>query len=108
MERTVTIIDENIYFIMNYFYSFSCQHLEHQLQSNLSKMPSNHVEIQCSIDKQDQITQTIDDKKVIDEDIFKSETEKLRSQKDLLQDEINNLNFQLSSFIIQRTTTENV
>ncbi|CAF2044456.1 unnamed protein product [Rotaria magnacalcarata] len=84
-----------------------CQHLEQQLQSNHTKILSNHVETQCSTEKHDQITQTIDDKKLIDESIFKSETEKLKFQKEVLQDEVNNLNFQLSSFIIQRTTTEN-
>jgi hypothetical protein len=68
----------------------------------------NDAQIQCSIDKHDQITQTTDNEKLIDENILKTETEKFKSQANVLQDEINNLNFQLSSFIIQRTTTENV
>jgi len=75
----------------------SCQQLEVQLQSHPEPLSSNNVEIQCSVDKHDEITQTTD-----------NETENLESQKDVLKDEINNLNFQLSTFIIQRTTTENV
>jgi hypothetical protein len=68
----------------------------------------NDAEIQCSIDKHDQITQTTNQEKLIDENILKTETEKFVSENNILQDEINNLNFQLSTFIIQRTTTENV
>jgi hypothetical protein len=81
----------------------SCHQLELQLQSTHNDISSNDVEIQCSVDKQDQFIQTIDNEK-----ISKDENSKLKSQIDVSQDEIRNLNFQLSSFIIQRTTAENV
>ncbi|CAF1489418.1 unnamed protein product [Rotaria sordida] len=83
------------------------QQLELQLQSKHDKLHMNNVETQCSIDKHDQITQTIDNKKLIDESILISETEKIKSQRDVLQHEVNNLNFQLSTFMIQHSTIEN-
>jgi len=108
LERTV-----NVFFLKFscelIFFSFdSYQQLELQLQATHDQVPSNDVEIQCSMDKQDQITQTTNNEKLIDENMLKTETEKFKSENDVLQDEINNLNFQLSTFIIQQTTTENV
>ncbi len=95
MERTVNDLF-GIFSKLTHFSFHSCQQLEVQLQSHPEPLSSNNVEIQCSVDKHDEITQT------------DNETENLESQKDVLKDEINNLNFQLSTFIIQRTTTENV
>ncbi len=66
------------------------------------------METQCSQDKHDQISQTIEQENLIDENLFEIEKEKYQTQTNVLKDEINNLNFQLSTFIIQRTTTENV
>jgi len=66
------------------------------------------VETQCSQDKHDQISQTIEQENLIDENLLEIEKEKYQTQTNVLKDEINNLNFQLSTFIIQRTTTENV
>jgi hypothetical protein len=97
-----------LFFCCGLNFLYSCQQLELQLQTNTNELPLNDAEIQCSIDKHDQITQTTYQEKLIDENILKSETEKFVSQNNILQDEINNLNFQLSTFIIQRTTTENV
>ena len=79
----------------------SCHQLEVQLQSTTTT--TNDVEIQCSFEKVDQMNQTDDEN--IEKNI---ETEKLKSQNDILQDEINDLKFQLSTFHIQRTTSENV
>ncbi|CAF4965503.1 unnamed protein product [Rotaria sp. Silwood1] len=104
--HSISSVDEYPENALNYWKE-RCQQLELELQSKHDKIQLNNVETQCSIDKHDQITQTIDDNKLIDESILKNETEKLKSQKDVLQDEINNLNFQLSTFLIQRTTTEN-
>lgn len=87
----------------NWIFLHSCQQLEAQLQAIPEHVSSNDVEIQCSVDKHDEITQTTDNEKRVN-----NETETLKSQNDVLKDEINNLNFQLSTFIIQRTTTENV
>ncbi len=66
------------------------------------------METQCSQDKHDQISQTIEQENLIDENLLEIEKEKYQTQTNVLKDEINNLNFQLSTFIIQRTTTENV
>jgi hypothetical protein len=85
------------------FSFYSCQQLEVQLQSNHDQLLSNDVEIQCSVDKHDQIIQTTDN-----ENVSKNDTEELKSRNGVLRDEIQDLNFQLSTFIIQRTTTENV
>ncbi len=112
--KIVWIIGKNgrsflrFFFWIECFFLYSCQQLELQLQSSQDQLSLNDAQIQCSIDKHDQITQTTDNEKLIDENILKTETEKFKSQINVLQDEINNLNFQLSSFIIQRTTTENV
>ncbi|CAF2883284.1 unnamed protein product [Rotaria sp. Silwood2] len=103
--HSISSVDEYPENTVNYWRE-RYQQLELQLHSKYDKLQVNDVETQCSIDKFDQITQTIDDKKLIDENILKSETEKLKSQKDVLQDEVNSLNFQLSTFMIQRTTTE--
>ncbi len=108
MERTVKFVFFYKCFCNSNFSFYSCQQLELQLQLNHDQVSSNDVEIQCSIDKHDQITQTTENENLIDENILKTETEKFKSQNNLLQDEINNLNFQLSTFMIQHTTVENV
>ncbi|CAF1039320.1 unnamed protein product [Adineta steineri] len=79
-----------------------CHQLELQLQTNSHNSLSNDIEIQCSVDKHDAMIQTVED-----DSISKNEIENWKIQNDVLKDEINNLNFQLSTFIIQRTTTEN-
>jgi hypothetical protein len=50
----------------------------------------------------------MDNEKIVDEDGMKNKTEQLKSQNSVLQEEINNLNFQLSTLIIQNTKAENV
>ena len=90
------------------FSSHSCQQLELQLQSNRDQLSLNTVETQCFVDKYDQITQTTDGTKSTAEVTFNSEIDSLKTQNNVLHDEIDNLNFQLSTFIIQRQTTESV
>ncbi len=92
---------------MNFFFD-SCQQLESQLQSSQDHYSSTDVETQYSQDKHDQISQTIEQENLIDENLLEIEKEKYQTQANVLKDEIKNLNFQLSTFIIQQTTTENV
>lgn len=81
----------------------SYQQLESQLQSSQEHPPSVDVEIQCSPHHLDQTSQTIELEPTIDDKHLK-----FQAENDVLQDEINNLNFQLSTVFIQRTSTENV
>lgn len=81
----------------------SYQQLESQLQSSQEHPPSVDVDIQCSPHHLDQTSQTMEIEPIVDEKHLK-----IQSENDVLQDEINNLNFQLSTFFIQRTSTENV
>ena len=86
----------------------SCEQLELQLQSNCRQLNSNNVGIQCSVDQYDQTIQTDGDSQFTDEHALKSETNKLISKNIILQDEIDNLNFQLSTYKIQSATIDNV
>lgn len=81
----------------------SCQQLESQLQSSQEHPPSTDVAIQCSPKNLDQISQTHELQPTTDDKNLK-----IQSENDILQDEINNLNFQLSTFFIQRTSIETV
>ncbi|UJR26251.1 hypothetical protein I4U23_007591 [Adineta vaga] len=96
---SISSIDEYPENTLNYWKD-RCHQLEVELQANHEHPPSNDVQIQCSVDKHDEISQTIDNN-IINND------ENLKPENDLLKSEINDLNFQLSTLIIQRTTTEN-
>ena len=81
----------------------SCQQLECQLQSSQDQPSTADVEIQCSPNNIDQTSQTHGLEQTMDDKHLR-----IQSENDMLQDEINNLNFQLSSVFIQRSSTENV
>ena len=61
------------------------------------------IAVQCSAEQRTQLTQTDEG-----DTPWKDEHDTLKLRNDLLRDEINDVNFQLSSLIIQRTVTDNV
>ena len=64
------------------------------------------MEVQCAVDKHDETSQTADDD---DNNTDVSHVdESLKSEIELLKSDINDLNFQLSTMMIQRTSSENV
>lgn len=88
---------------------FRCHDLEEQITSN-PHHPISTVdgETQCSIDQHDENTQTSEENDCQEENPWKVANEKARVQIDILQDEIKDLNFQLSSFVIQQAANSSV
>jgi hypothetical protein len=92
------------------YWKQKCRQLETQLQEVQSShlISSNDVEVQCSMNENEQ---KANPDELIDKEILNklnSENEQLKNQINLLKEEINNLNFQLSSISIQRSTTTDV
>ncbi|CAF0815423.1 unnamed protein product [Adineta ricciae] len=81
-----------------------CHQLEVQLQSNHEQPSTTDVEVQCAVDKHDETSQTADDDDNID---VPHVDENLKSEIELLKSDINDLNFQLSTMMIQHTSNEN-
>lgn len=85
------------------FWKERCHDLEEQITSNPHHPISTlDAETQCSIDQHDENTQTSEENDCQEENPWKVANEKARVQIDILQDEIKDLNFQLSSFVIQQ------
>ncbi len=92
------------------YWKQKCRQLETQLQEVQSShlISSNDVEVQCSMNENEQ---KANPDELIDKEILNklnSENEQLKNQINLLKEEINNLNFQLSSISMQRSTTTDV
>lgn len=86
----------------------SCHELEEQMIGTQHEVSRVDAETQCLIDQHDRTTQTIDENESQEDNPWKVENEKAKVQIDLLRDEINGLNFQLSSMIIQQATNDTV
>ncbi|CAF4456888.1 unnamed protein product [Rotaria sp. Silwood2] len=89
------------------YWKQKCQELEMQLQEihSTNSLSSIDVEIQCSMNEDNQIDNA---KESIDNEVLNklnNENEQLQTQINLLKEEITNLNLQLSSMSIERSTT---
>ena len=85
-----------------------CHELEEQMASHHPHTATTDAEIQCAIDQHDQMIQTSEESDAEEKNPWKIENEKSQVQIEMLQDEIKDLNFQLSSFIIQQATDSSV
>jgi predicted RNase H-like nuclease (RuvC/YqgF family) len=92
------------------FWREKCRQLEAQLQEAQTSIviPSADVEIQCSIMEAESAS---DSEGSVDQELLHRltrENEQLKSELSLLKEEIHNLNFQLSSISMQRSTSSDV